>query len=104
MQELIVNSLLIVVIVMATVLFWRGKQNKTSMTKKQQVMLGRIGIATTLMLILQLLPAAVWSTMNGWISGLGDAIRLVLYLADYLIIGYDILMKAFKGHSKPPGL
>ena len=34
MQELIVNSLLIVVIVMATVLFWRGKQNKTSMTKK----------------------------------------------------------------------
>ena len=97
MQELIVNSLLIVVIVMATVLFWRGKQNKTSMTKKQQVMLGRIGIATTLMLILQLLPAAVWSTMNGWISGLGDAIRLVLYLADYLIIGYDILMKAFKG-------
>ena len=35
--------------------------------------------------------------MNGWISGLGDAIRLVLYLADYLIIGYDILMKAFKG-------
>ncbi len=97
MQELIVNSLLIVVIVMAIVLFWRGKQNKTSMTKKQKVMLGRIGIATTLMLILQLLPAAVWSTMNGWISGLGDAIRLVLYLADYLIIGYDILMKAFKG-------
>lgn len=97
MQELIVNSLLIAVIVMAIVLFWRGKQNKTSMTKKQKVMLGRIGIATTLMLILQLLPAAVWSTMNGWISGLGDAIRLVLYLADYLIIGYDILMKAFKG-------
>ena len=97
MQELIVNSLLIVVIVMAIVLFWRGKQNKTSMTKKQKVMLERIGIATTLMLILQLLPAAVWSTMNGWISGLGDAIRLVLYLADYLIIGYDILMKAFKG-------
>ena len=97
MQELIVNSLLNDVIVMAIVLFWRGKQNKTSMTKKQKVMLGRIGIATTLMLILQLLPAAVWSTMNGWISGLGDAIRLVLYLADYLIIGYDILMKAFKG-------
>lgn len=54
------------------------------MNKKQKKMLVRIIIATCLMMILHFIP----------VNGLP---RFILYMIPYLIIGYDILRKAFKG-------
>lgn len=54
------------------------------MTKKQKKSLTRIIIAALLMIILKFLPA------EGWL-------RFVLYMIPYLVVGYDILRKAFKG-------
>lgn len=54
------------------------------MTRKQKKMLLRIVTAALLLIILNFLPA-------------GPEIRLVLYLIPYLIVGYDILLKALKG-------
>lgn len=54
------------------------------MNKKQKKMLVRIVIATVLLIALNLLPLA-------------GIPRMALYLVCYLVIGYDILRKAFKG-------
>ena len=54
------------------------------MTKKQKKMLIRIVLSAVLMIVLRLLP------IEGWL-------RFFLYLIPYLIIGYDILIKAGKG-------
>ena len=54
------------------------------MTKKQKKMLIRIVVSGILMIVLALLP------IEGWF-------RFFLYLIPYLIIGYDILIKAVKG-------
>ena len=54
------------------------------MNKKQKKMLARILISAALMIALHFLP------LDGYI-------RFFLYLIPYLIIGYDILIKAFKG-------
>ena len=55
------------------------------MNKKQKKMLIRILIAIALLVAVSLLPVE-----NRWL-------RLGLYLIPYLVIGYDILIKAFKG-------
>ncbi|MCR5654639.1 MAG: cadmium-translocating P-type ATPase, partial [Lachnospiraceae bacterium] len=54
------------------------------MNKKQKKMLVRIIIAAVLMIVLHFAP------VTGWV-------RFVCYLLPYLIIGYDILRKAFLG-------
>ena len=54
------------------------------MNKKQKKMLFRIVLAAALLIGLHFLP----------VKGI---FRLVLYLIPYLIVGYDILLKAFKG-------
>ena len=54
------------------------------MTKKQKKMLARILIAVALMIGFHFLP------FSGYV-------RFVLYLIPYLVIGYDILIKAAKG-------
>ena len=54
------------------------------MNKKQKKMLVRILLAASLMILLNFLP------VHGFV-------RFVLYLIPYLIIGYDILLKAGKG-------
>ena len=54
------------------------------MSKKQKVMLARIAAAAVLTAALQFVPA------EGWV-------RFALYLVPYLVIGYDILIKAAKG-------
>lgn len=56
-----------------------------SLTKKQRKMLTRIVIATVCAILLYFIPIGSFS------------LRLVLYLAVYLIIGYDILRKAALG-------
>ena len=54
------------------------------MNKKQKKVLIRIIVAAVLMLVFLLIP------VTGWI-------RLALFMIPYLVIGYDILKKAFKG-------
>ena len=54
------------------------------MTKKQKKVLLRIVITAALMIVLHFIP------INGWLC-------FILYLIPYLIIGHDILKKAFKG-------
>ena len=57
------------------------------MTKKQKKMLTRIIAAAVLLILLNFLP----------VTGI---IRFVLFLIPYLIVGYDILKKAWKGTNK----
>lgn len=97
MQELIIDILLAVVAAMAIGLLIWGQTANSNMTKKQKKMLGRILAATVLLLILQLLPSRVFDELDGIAMGLGYWTKLVLYLVDYFIIGYDILIKALKG-------
>ena len=54
------------------------------MSKKQKKMLFRIILAAALLIGFNFLP-------------LGGLLRFILYLIPYLVIGYDILIKAFKG-------
>ncbi len=54
------------------------------MTKKQKKVLYRIVIAIILLVAISFLP------VSGWL-------RFFLYMIPYLVIGYDILRKAFKG-------
>ena len=93
MQELIESGLLVVVIILSVVLLIIGQKKSSGMTKKQKVMLWRIFIATVLLLGLQTLGVEDFNQLGE----VGRWIRLTLYLIDYLIIGYDILKKAFKG-------
>ncbi len=61
-----------------------GKGKETEMNKKQKRNLMRIIVAAILMIVLHFAP----------VSGM---VRFGFYLVPYLIIGYDILWKAFKG-------
>ncbi len=99
MQEIIVNTLLAVVIATAAGLyFFAGKTPNSTMTKKQKTMLARILIASALLLGLQLLPAETFSRLDAALfPSAGRWIRFALYLADYWIIGHDILRKALRG-------
>lgn len=54
------------------------------MKKKQKKVLFRIILAAALLVVCALFP------VEGWLS-------LLLFLVPYLVIGYDILLKAFKG-------
>ena len=93
MQEMIESGLLIVVAVLSVILLLIGQRPSSGMTKRQKIMLGRILTATVLLLALQTLGSSVFDQLGA----AGRWVRLALYLVDYLIIGYDILRKAFKG-------
>ena len=54
------------------------------MTKKQKKMLTRILVAAALLVLFSLLPV-------------DGAVRFVLFMVPYLVVGYDILRKAVKG-------
>lgn len=93
MQEIIINSLLIVVAILAVLLLGIGQRANSGMTKKQKIMLGRILAATIWLLVLQVLGTQIFEPLGV----AGRWVRLAFYLVDYGIIGYDILRKAFKG-------
>ena len=59
------------------------------MNKKQKKMLVRIIVAALLVVLLTLIPESI--------IGENSIVQLCLFLIPYLIIGYDILKKAFKG-------
>ena len=93
MQESIVNGLLVVVALLAVVLQIIGTKPSANMTRKQKIMLRRILAATLLLLVLQVLGTSAFDVFGV----AGRWIRLAIFLVDYLIIGYDILRKAYKG-------
>ena len=94
MQKILVNTLLAVVI--ATAAFFR--LNRQAMTKKQTAMLDRILMSASLLLVLEFLTPERLAALDLFLfAGAGWLLRFVLYLTDYLIIGYDILRKAAKG-------
>ena len=64
-----------------------------SMNKKQKKMLVRILVATALMVVLGCIPFESFALSKPW-----DRVLLfVCYMIPYLVIGYDILRKAWKG-------
>ena len=68
------------------------------MTKKQKKMLIRISAAAVLLVPLHFLPED-FPRFAGMEDGslLQRFLRMLLYLVPYLVIGHDILRKAFKG-------
>ena len=68
------------------------------MTKKQKTMLFRILISAALLICLQLMSAETFARLDEILfPSAGRLVRLACYLADYLIIGHDILRKAWRG-------
>ncbi len=95
MQELIINIVLGVVIFTALVLLISIGRKKGGMTKKQKKMMIRILISASILFTLQFIPAEIFNTLDSYLfPSAGRCVRLVCYLVDYLIIGYDILRKA----------
>lgn len=98
MQNLTVNAILGIVILTAAVMLYVVGKRKNGMTKKQKTMLIRILTAAVLLLCLQFLSAEMFLMLDTYLfPSAGRIARFFLYLTDYLIIGYDILRKAFKG-------
>lgn len=98
MQELIVNVLLAVVIVTAAVFLFFIEGSSGKMTGKQKTMLTRILTASSVLLALQFLPAKTFARLDGYLfPSAGRWVRFACYLADYVIIGHDILRKACRG-------
>ncbi len=95
MQEIIVKLLLIVVILIALGLLIFKKDD---MNKHQKKMLVRILIASSILFILQCISIATFDMLDSYLfASAGRILRFILYFIDYLIIGHDILSKAFKG-------
>ena len=97
MEELIVKILLCVVIALTIVLFVRDNSADAKMTKKQKKMLVRIFFASLLMLLLQFVPDEAYASLDRAFNGSGYWIHFAIYMAVYMLIGYDILIRAFKG-------
>ena len=93
MQEWLESGLLIAVAVLAAILQFIGARPAAGMTRKQKVMLWRIFAAAVLLLTLQMIGTAAFDRLGS----AGRWVRLAAFLVDYLVIGYDILRKAFKG-------
>lgn len=93
MQELFETGLLAVVAVLAAVLRLLGQRPGSGMTGKQKKMLWRILAASLALLVLQALGADAFARLGP----AGRWVRLGCYLADYALIGHDIVKKALKG-------
>lgn len=98
MQEIIIDILLgVVILASAGILIIVGRR-EGGMTKKQKKMMLRILICSVILLGLQLVTAEAFNSVDAYLfPSAGRWLRFACYLADYIIIGYDILKKAFKG-------
>lgn len=98
MQEIIIDILLGAVIIAAAALLCIVGARKDGMTKKQRIMMVRILICSVILLGLQFATAEMFNSLDKFLfPSAGRWIRFACYLADYFIIGYDILRKAIKG-------
>ena len=98
MQELIIKILLgFVILTAAGLLIFIGRKNG-GMTKKQLKMMIRILISAFVLFVLQFISAEMFGMFDKYLfPSAGRSIRFACYLADYFVIGYDILKKAAKG-------
>ena len=98
MQEIVVSVLLAAVIIMAAMVLDIIGRRKKGLTKKQSVMMRRILLTAVILFVLQFISAKRFTVLDNYLfPSAGRWLRLACYLADYLIIGYDILKKAAKG-------
>ncbi len=98
MQEIIVNVLLGLVMLRSVGLLLIVGRKPGGMTGRQHGVMVRILISSILLLALQFLPASLFDALNDLLfPSAGRWIRLLCYLADYWIIGHDILRKALRG-------
>lgn len=98
MQELIIGILLGAVMVAAALLLIVIGRRKGGMTKKQKKMMRRIFISAAVLFALQFVTVEMFSALDQYLfPSAGRWIRFACYLADYFIIGYDILKKALRG-------
>ena len=98
MQELVIRVLLGFVILMSAVLLAVIGSCKEGMTKKQKKMLFRILMSAVILLVLQFVSAERFNQVDSYLfPSAGRWLRFSCYLADYFIIGYDILKKAAQG-------
>ncbi len=98
MGEIVTTALLAIVIVTAAVFILIISKKDKGMTKKQKSMLKRILISAAIMLALQFINAEMFAKLDTYLfPSAGRIARFVIYMIDYLIIGYDILKKAFYG-------
>ncbi len=98
MQEIIVNVLLGLVVLLSAGLLLIVGRKPGGMTGRQHGVMVRILISSILLLALQFLPASLFDALNDLLfPSAGRWIRLLCYLADYWIIGHDILRKALRG-------
>lgn len=98
MQQIIIDILLGVVIIAAAALLCVVGARKDGMTKKQRTMMIRILVCSTVLLGLQFVTAEMFNSLDKFLfPSAGRWIRFACYLADYFIIGYDILKKAVNG-------
>lgn len=98
MQEIVVSVLLAAVIIMAAMVLDIIGRRKKGLTKKQSVMMRRILLTAVILFVLQFISAERFTVLDNYLfPSAGRWLRLACYLADYLIIGYDILKKAAKG-------
>ncbi|MCD8373983.1 MAG: cadmium-translocating P-type ATPase [Oscillospiraceae bacterium] len=68
------------------------------MTRKQKTIMKRILISAAVLLALQIADAEVFGRLDAYLfPSAGRWLRFACYLADYFIIGHDILRKAFNG-------
>lgn len=68
------------------------------MNKKQKNMLIRILVSAAFLVSIQLIPEGLFLAADERLFiGAGRWLRFLLYLADYIIIGHDILRRAVKG-------
>lgn len=68
------------------------------MNKKQKKMLIRIVVCSIILFCLQLISVEQFQQLDAYtFRGAGVMFRFLCYFADYLIIGHDILKKAFRG-------
>ena len=68
------------------------------MNKKQKKMLIRIVVCSIILFCLQLISVEQFQQLDAYtFRGAGVIFRFLCYFADYLIIGHDILKKAFRG-------
>lgn len=98
MQEVVIGILLAAVILMAAMVLDIVGRRKKGLTKKQSVMMRRILLTAVILFVLQFISAERFASLDAYLfPSAGRWLRLAFYLADYLIIGYDILKKAGKG-------
>ncbi|MCC8078669.1 MAG: cadmium-translocating P-type ATPase [Oscillospiraceae bacterium] len=68
------------------------------MTRKQKTIMKRILISAAVLLALQIADAEVFGRLDAYLfPSAGRWLRFACYLADYFIIGHDILRKALNG-------